>query len=108
MHKLHKFFEAKIATQLKYRVMTGKEFFTEIYERYYLLEIVVIDDVGVDLLVTSFDVKPSGAKAGSSDKGFGTVTVPFGDSIEAMLKSAIVEADPTFFKRYPDVVGQAA
>ena len=107
MHKLHRYFEAKIAGHLKYLVTTGDKFFTKVYQRSYRMEVVSVDDDGVDFLVSSFDVSPSGMKSGGSDKGFGTVTIPFGESVEAMVKSAVTGADPTFFKEYPDVVGKA-
>ena len=108
MHKLQKFFEAKIASELRYQVTTGNRFFTEVYARHYQLEVVSADDVGAELLVTSFDVTPSGVRAGGSIKGFGTVMVLFSDSVESMVRSAAVESDPAFFKRYPDVVGVAS
>jgi len=108
MHKLQKFFEAKLSKRLSYRVTTGNRDFTEVYERMYRLEVVAADDTAVDFLVTSFDIVPAGGKLGGTDKGFGTVTVPFGDSVEAMVKSAAATSDPTFFKKYPDAEGAAA
>lgn len=107
MHKLHKFFEAKLANHLSYRVNTGNPNFCEVYERRYRLEVVAVDDTAVDFLVTSFDVVPAGMRSGGTEKGFGTATVPFGDSIEAMVKSAVVGSDPTFFKKYPSAEGAA-
>ena len=108
MHKLHRFFEAKIANHLKYRVTTGNQFFAEVYQRIYKMEVITVDEDGVGLLVTSSDVTQTGISKGGTAKGFGTVNVPFGDSVESMIQSAAVGADPTFFKKYPDVVGEAA
>ena len=108
MHKLQKFFEAKLANRLSYRVATGNRFAGEVYERMYRLEVVAVDDITVDFLVTSFDIVPAGMKAGGTDRGFGTGSVPFGDSVEAMVKSAVAGLDPTFFKKYPEATGAAS
>ncbi len=107
MHKLQKFFEAKIASKLRYRVTTGDLYFPGVYARHYQLEVVSADDNGAEFLVTSFDVTPSGVRAAGSIKGFGTVMVPFSDSVESMVRSAVVGSDPALFEKYNYAPGVA-
>lgn len=101
MSKLHRYFETKIGNRLSFRVTTGERFFTKVYARQYRMEVVSVSPETVSLLVSSYDLCPSGVRNGNTTQGFGTITVPLHETVEATLHAAALQADGAFFKTYP-------
>jgi len=70
---LNVYFEAKVGDKIQRRITTGDDRFDRVYARTYVAEVLytVPDLDRVVVHVTSYDVHPSGARAGDTDRDLG-------------------------------------
>ena len=99
-----KYFETKVGETLNKSFNTGKDYFIEVWERCYQVEILSYDDGELMVEIKSYDKVPSGVKAGGSEKYFGEFETHILNRTKAdILDSLIMNADPSFFKKYSNL-----
>lgn len=99
---LVKYFETKIGQKLTKNIVTGNRFFTEVYERTYLIEVIGVDGGKLFVQVDSYDKAPAGGKKGGTDQDFGEVVIPLYDfeSRQAIISAILEKVDGEFLKKY--------
>lgn len=98
------YFKKKLGENIQTKVTTGNDFYTEVYQRVYNVEVLRVSSGSMTVDVKSYDVAPSGLRDGDSSQALGETTIKIGTKTKTEIIDAIIrEVDKPFFRRYPNV-----
>lgn len=99
---LQKYFETQIGKTIKKNLVTGNDFFTEVYERVYKIEVIGVDPTRLYVEVTSYDKTPSGYMKGGTDKDLGGANIFYQnfETKDQVIREIIKEVDSPFLRKY--------
>lgn len=101
---MKEYFQSKIGQKIVAKVITGEKFFTKVYQRTYVIEILAVSNATknpkMTVAVSSYDVVPSGLRAGGSEKYFKEFDVKIFPSRDKTIMEIICRADFAFMIDY--------
>ncbi|MNJ90648.1 hypothetical protein D3C87_82830 [compost metagenome] len=97
---MREYFKTKVGKKIVVKVVTGKTFFTEVYQRNFVIEVIEVSKATKNqkmiISVRSYDVVPSGYKEADSDKYYGEFETNILESRDKTLKEIICHCDMSF------------
>ncbi|MDF2534169.1 MAG: hypothetical protein K0R18_326 [Bacillales bacterium] len=97
---MKEYFQTKVGQKIVAKVKTGKTFFTDVFQRNYVIEILSVSRAAknpkMTVAVSSYDVVPTGYKQSGTDKYYKEFEVKIFSSRDKTIEEIICRADFAF------------